>query len=75
MKCLHCGECCTFFEILLNDGTVKPRGVRCPHLTQDNLCGIYRERPKACYDHNYPADVCPIGASKRKEDRINEGYI
>lgn len=66
MKCLHCGDCCIFFEILLPDGTVKPHGMRCPHLTQSNLCGIYAQRPKVCRDHDYPSDVCPIGEQKER---------
>ena len=60
MRCLHCGDCCTRFEIYeLN----KPQGVRCQHLSDENLCLIYDkpERPTVCYKHGYPASVCSIG--------------
>jgi len=60
MRCLHCGDCCTNFEIYeLN----KPQGVRCQHLSDENLCLIYDkpERPMVCDKHGYPASVCPIG--------------
>ena len=63
MKCLHCGDCCTRFEIPeLN----KPKGVRCEYLTEENLCKLWdkKERPKVCNDHDYPASVCPIGLKK-----------
>jgi Fe-S-cluster containining protein len=32
----------------------KPIGLRCPHLTDDNLCSVYDNRQKICRD--YAAD-------------------
>ena len=60
MICLHCGECCTSFEI---PELGKPRNVRCQYLSDDNLCLVYDkpERPTVCYKHDYPCAVCPIG--------------
>ena len=65
MRCLHCGDCCTRFEIpVLN----KPKGVRCEYLTESKLCKLWdkKERPKVCNDHDYPAIVCPIGYKIRE---------
>jgi hypothetical protein len=58
--CLHCGDCCTRFEI---PEINKPAGVRCQYLSNENLCLIYDspKRPDVCYRHDYPANVCPIG--------------
>jgi hypothetical protein len=69
MKCLHCGDCCIRFEI---PEINKRAGVRCQYLTDKNLCSIYykSERPMVCYKHDYPADVCPIGLTKLKQDEI-----
>lgn len=65
MKCLHCGWCCTNFEI---PEINKQAGVRCQHLTEDNLCAIYytNERPSVCYKHDFPSMVCPIGLKELK---------
>lgn len=61
MVCLRCGDCCTRFDI---EELNKPAGVRCQHLSEDNLCQIYANRPYVCYKHDYPSDVCPIGIQK-----------
>jgi len=66
MQCLRCGDCCIRFEIPeLN----KRAGVRCRHLTENNLCELWDkpERPKICNNHDYPAIVCPIGLQNLKE--------
>jgi hypothetical protein len=65
MKCLHCGWCCTSFEI---PELGKRAGERCQYLTDGNLCSIYDkpERPMLCYKHDYPASVCPIGINELK---------
>jgi len=65
MICLHCGDCCTRFEI---SEINKEAGHRCQYLTVDNLCSIYDRRPDVCYKHNYPSRICPIGAQKRPEE-------
>ena len=58
MICLHCGDCCTRFEI---PEVEKIAGVPCKHLTAKMLCAIYTDRPEVCKRHDYPASVCPIG--------------
>ena len=66
MRCLHCGDCCTRFDIAeLN----KPAGVRCQHLTAENLCKLWGQenRPEVCRKHDYPADICPIGTQKIRD--------
>jgi Fe-S-cluster containining protein len=53
-ECNKCGACCVAPDIAALD---KPLGLRCPHLTADNLCGVYENRPQVCRD--YAADdVC-----------------
>lgn len=54
MECSRCGACCVAPDIAALD---KPLGLRCPHLREDNLCGVYDRRPQVCRD--YAADwVC-----------------
>ena len=70
MRCLHCGDCCTRFYIAELD---KPAGVRCQHLTEENLCKLWdkKERPEVCNKHDYPASVCPIGLQAlRKTEEV-----
>jgi len=68
MRCLHCGECCIFFDI---PEINKTAGVRCQFLTEDNLCKIWDkpERPKVCWKHDYPASMCPIGLDNMRGNR------
>ncbi len=44
-ECTRCGACCVAPDIAALD---KPLGVRCRHLTADNLCAIYEQRPEIC---------------------------
>jgi len=77
MYCLHCGDCCRRMSPI---SAPDP----CPHLVEIGtfvFCGIYENRPKECRDHDYPARVCPIGASMLNlptpddlRQRIDEGY-
>lgn len=47
--CLKCGKCCR--EIF-----------HCPHLTSDNLCSIYENRPERCKEFPVPfIDKVPDG--------------
>ncbi len=47
----------------------KPLGVRCPHLTDENLCSIYERRPQICRD--YAADsLCEIIAADTLDERV-----
>lgn len=51
----------------------KPLGARCPHLTADNLCGIYERRPQICRD--YAADwLCERIAAPTLAERV-EKYL
>lgn len=38
----------------------KPAGIRCIHLTENNLCGIFNDpaRPKVCADFSAERSVC-----------------
>lgn len=49
----------------------KPVGIRCPHLADDNLCGIYESRPQICRD--YAADrFCDEIAAPTLEGRVQK---
>ncbi|HEY0839520.1 MAG TPA: YkgJ family cysteine cluster protein [Vulgatibacter sp.] len=66
MECSRCGACCVAPDIAALD---KPLGVRCPHLTHDDLCGIYEDRPPICRD--YAADsLCLEIAAPTLEERV-----
>ncbi len=59
----NCGACCTAISISssipgMPDG--KPAGVRCPHLSEANLCKLFGkpERPKVCSSFQPSLDVC-----------------
>ncbi|MCV6588769.1 MAG: YkgJ family cysteine cluster protein [Marinobacterium sp.] len=58
MECrLGCGACCIAPSI---SSLNKPAGVRCHHLTAENLCGIFGqpERPDACAAFLADPDIC-----------------
>lgn len=69
-ECTKCGACCVAPDI---SALGKPLGVRCPHLTADNLCGIYERRPRICRD--YAADwLCERIAAPTLDERV-ERYL
>ena len=68
MECTKCGACCVAPDIA---ALKKPLGVRCPHLTLDNLCAIYQDRPQICRD--YAADwLCERIAAPTLEERVRK---
>lgn len=68
MECTRCGACCVAPDIAALD---KPLGLRCPHLTQDNLCSMYENRPSICRD--YQADeVCKLIEAPTLEERVDK---
>lgn len=67
-ECTKCGACCVAPDI---SSLGKPLGVRCPHLTADNLCAIYERRPQICRD--YAADwLCERIAAPTLEERVRK---
>lgn len=64
MECrLGCGACCIEPSISspmpgLPEG--KPAGMRCPHLTEENLCALFGspDRPAVCEGFKPSPDVC-----------------
>ena len=74
MKCRpHCGACCIAPSIsspIPGMPRGKPAGVRCIHLTDDYLCGIYNDpdRPKVCADFQADPEVC--GNSRNEALRL-----
>lgn len=68
MDCTRCGACCVAPDIAALD---KPLGVRCPHLTADNLCSVYDRRPDVC--RSYQADeVCRLIEAPTLEERVGK---
>jgi uncharacterized protein len=68
MDCTRCGACCVAPDIAALD---KPLGMRCPHLTADNLCSVYERRPQVCRD--YAADeVCRLIEAPTLEERVQK---
>ncbi|MBS2023264.1 MAG: YkgJ family cysteine cluster protein [Deltaproteobacteria bacterium] len=67
MECTLCGACCVAPDIAAID---KPLGIRCAHLTADNLCGVYEDRPDIC--KSYAADkLCLEIAAPTLEERVH----
>jgi len=67
-ECTKCGACCVAPDIA---ALGKPLGVRCEHLTADNLCAIYQNRPKICRD--YAADwLCERVAAPTLDERVQK---
>ncbi|MCA1828370.1 MAG: YkgJ family cysteine cluster protein [Myxococcales bacterium] len=65
-QCTKCGACCVAPDI---SSLGKPLGIRCTHLTDDNLCGIYERRPRICRD--YAADwLCERIAAPSLDERV-----
>ncbi|MFY2562355.1 YkgJ family cysteine cluster protein [Corallococcus terminator] len=68
MECTLCGACCVAPDIAALD---KPLGLRCPHLTENNLCSMYENRPSICRD--YQADeVCRLIEAPTLEERVDK---
>lgn len=68
MECTRCGACCVAPDIAALD---KPLGLRCPHLTADNLCGVYDRRPQVCRD--YSADeLCRLIEAPTLDERVRK---
>jgi uncharacterized protein len=68
MECTRCGACCVAPDIAALD---KPLGLRCPHLTADNLCSVYERRPDVC--RSYEADeLCRLIEAPTLEERVDK---
>ena len=68
IECTKCGACCIGADI---SSLNKPAGVRCPHLTPDNLCALYGDprRPEVC--GRYKADeICLMIAHPDLDERV-----
>jgi Fe-S-cluster containining protein len=68
MECTRCGACCVAPDIAALD---KPLGMRCPHLTADNLCSVYDRRPQVCRDYQ-PDKVCRLIEAPSLEERVQK---
>jgi uncharacterized protein len=68
MECTRCGACCVAPDIAALD---KPLGLRCPHLTADNLCGVYDRRPQVCRDYQAD-DFCRLIEAPTLEERVQK---
>jgi len=66
---MNCGACCTEISISPSNPSLpkgKPAGVRCPYLTDNDLCSLFGkpERPRVCSSFPAMMDVC--GQSKEE---------
>lgn len=52
MKCKKCGACCYFGVYDPMTKKAFKTNLRCPLLTQDNLCSVYDNRPDWCMSAN-----------------------
>lgn len=68
MACTLCGACCVAPDIAALD---KPVGMRCPHLTEENLCAVYERRPQICRDYE-PDEVCRMIEAPTLEERVGK---
>jgi Fe-S-cluster containining protein len=67
-ECTRCGACCVAPDI---SSLRKPLGQRCPHLTADNLCAVYEDRPAVC--RSYAADwLCDRIAAPTLDERVRK---
>jgi Fe-S-cluster containining protein len=63
-----CGACCIAPSIsspIPGMPGGKPAGLRCPHLTDDYLCGLYGrpERPGVCFTLQADQEWCGVSRS------------
>lgn len=66
IDCTKCGACCVAPDI---SALGKPLGVRCEHLTDENMCAVYESRPQICRD--YAADwLCERIAAPTLDERV-----
>ena len=68
MECTRCGACCVAPDIAALD---KPLGLRCPHLTPENLCAVYERRPQVCRSYE-PDEVCQLIEAPTLEERVQK---
>jgi len=65
--CKKCGECCRKSENIPPD--LKDENGVCKHLTKDNLCAIYKERPLVCnLDKFYDYMAARYNMTETKEE-------
>ena len=68
MECTRCGACCVAPDIAALD---KPLGLRCPHLTADNLCSVYERQTSG--RRSYEADaLCRLIEAPTLEERVGK---
>ena len=70
LECSQCGACCVAPDIAALD---KPLGLRCPHLSVENLCTVYDRRPAVCRSYE-PDELCSLIAADSLEERV-EKYL
>ncbi|MDC0710125.1 YkgJ family cysteine cluster protein [Stigmatella sp. ncwal1] len=68
MECTRCGACCVAPDIAALD---KPLGMRCPHLSEDNLCTVYDRRPAVCRSYQ-PDEVCRLIEAPTLDERVQK---
>lgn len=73
-NCNKCGACCKFIKFVIPE-LAKEDG-SCKHLDENNLCGIYEDRPFLCrvdavYDKHY-SKILDVKEYYKLTDKICE---
>lgn len=66
MECSGCGTCCVAPDI---SSLGKKAGRRCRHLSQEQRCEIYEERPAVCRGYR-PDQICREIAAPSLDERV-----
>ncbi len=70
-----CGACCiaqSISSIIPGTGQGKSAGIRCIHLSAENRCLIYTDRPLVCRDFAATRELC---GSSFNEAMINLSWL
>ncbi|QXE89431.1 YkgJ family cysteine cluster protein [Geomonas subterranea] len=68
MECSGCGTCCVAPDISSLD---KKVGERCRHLSGEQRCQIYEERPAVCRGYR-PDTICGLIAAPTLQERVDK---
>lgn len=70
-ECTKCGECCKRVGLFPFMRKYDRGDGACIHLTEDNLCDIYEERPDICNTDKLFQRIYSRTMSREEYDRMN----
>lgn len=77
MDCHACGACCVEISIsspIPGMPNGKPAGVRCVHLTTDNLCALFSSNLRPAICSSFAADVVMCGSDGTEATKLIRIY-